>query len=348
VGGLPSVNMIGAGAMSKRLFDYCGRVLLLGLPLLSLPAVSAVAAEVYPARPIRIIVPFPAGGLVDTVARQVASRLADALGQPQLAVVIDNRSGASGTLGTDMVTKAAPDGYTLLMVVDAHAVNPHIYKKLRYNIFSDLAPISLMVKIPLVVVAHPSVPAETLKDLIALAKSKPGTLTYASAGGAGTAGHLAAEQLKFLAAIDIVHVPYKGGAPAIADLLGGQVQLSFIATSVTVPYVRANRLKAIVVSGSQRSSALPNVPSAAEAGYPQLDTGSWVGFLAPAATSREIVSKLSAKTAGILREPDIKSKLTEQAMEIVGSTPEQFGTFVRAEHDKWGRLIRDANLDIAQ
>ena len=334
--------------MSKRNMHGRGGVLCLVLMLWSLAGFDALAAEVYPVRPIRIVVPFPAGGLVDTVARQVAARMADALGQSQLAVVIDNRSGASGTVGTDIVAKSAPDGYTLLMVVDAHAVNPHIYKKLRYNIFSDLAPISLMVKIPLVVVAHPSVPADTLKDLIALAKSKPGSLSYASAGGAGTAGHLAAEQLKLLAGIDIVHVPYKGGAPAIADLLGGQVQLSFIATSVTVPYVRANRLKAIVVSGSQRSAALPNVPSAAEAGYPQLDTGSWVGFLAPAATPRDIVTKLSTKTAGILREADIRSKLTEQAMEIVGSTPEQFAAFVRAEHDKWGRLIRDANLDIAQ
>lgn len=334
--------------MSKRNMHGRGGVLCLVLMLWSLAGFDALAAEVYPVRPIRIVVPFPAGGLVDTVARQVAARMADALGQSQLAVVIDNRSGASGTVGTDIVAKSAPDGYTLLMVVDAHAVNPHIYKKLRYNIFSDLAPISLMVKIPLVVVAHPSVPVDTLKDLIALAKSKPGSLSYASAGGAGTAGHLAAEQLKLLAGIDIVHVPYKGGAPAIADLLGGQVQLSFIATSVTVPYVRANRLKAIVVSGSQRSAALPNVPSAAEAGYPQLDTGSWVGFLAPAATPRDIVSKLSTKTAGILREADIRSKLTEQAMEIVGSTPEQFAAFVRAEHDKWGRLIRDANLDIAQ
>ena len=310
--------------------------------------ITTVAAQDYPNRPIRIIVPFPAGGLVDTVARQVASRLADALGRPNLSVVIDNRSGAGGSVGTDIVAKSAPDGYTLLMIVDAHAVNPHIYKKLPYDIFTDLAPISLIVKIPLVIVAHPSVPADTLKELVALAKSKPGTLSYASAGGAGTAGHLAAEQLKLLAGIDIVHVPYKGGAPAIADLLGGQVQLSFIATSVTVPYVRANRLKAIAVSGNQRSSALPNVPTAAESGYPQLDTGSWVGFLAPGATPKAIVSRLSVQTAKILNDPDLRGKLTEQAMEIVGSTPEQFGLFVRAEHDKWGRLIKDAHLDIAQ
>jgi tripartite-type tricarboxylate transporter receptor subunit TctC len=318
------------------------------MALAALMFATAAGAQGYPNRPIRIIVPFPAGGLVDTVARHVASKLADALGQHGLAVVIDNRSGASGTLGTEIVAKSAPDGYTLLMVVDAHAVNPHIYKNLRYNIFTDLAPISLVVKIPLVIVAHPSVPANSLKELVALAKSKPGTLTYASAGGAGTAGHLAAEQLKFLAGIDIVHVPYKGGAPAIADLLGGQVALSFIATSVTVPYVRANRLKAIAVSGSQRSSALHNVPTAAESGYPQLDTGSWVGFLAPAGTPKAIVSRLSAETANILKDADIKGKLTEQAMEIVGSTPEQFGLFVRAEHDKWGKLIKDANLDIAQ
>ncbi len=316
--------------------------------LAALAFAAATAAQPYPNRPIRIVVPFPAGGLVDTVARQIASRLAETLGQRGLAVVIDNRSGAGGSLGSEIVAKSAPDGYTLLMVVDTHAVNPHIYKNLRYDIFKDFAPIALVVKIPLVTVAHPSVAADSLKELVALAKSKPGTLTYASAGGAGTAGHLAAEQFKLLAGIDIVHVPYKGGAPAIADLLGGQVQLSFIATSVTVPYVRANRLKALAVSGSQRSAALPGVPTTAESGYPQLDTGSWVGFLAPAGTPKPIVARLSTATATILKDADIRGKLTDQAMEIVGSPPEQFGSFVRAEYDKWGRLIKDAHLDIAQ
>jgi tripartite-type tricarboxylate transporter receptor subunit TctC len=333
--------------MTKSASDTFGGTFRRYAALAALMIAAAAEAQEYPNRPIRIVVPFPPGGLVDTVARLISSKLADALGQRGLPVVVDNRSGAGGSLGTEMVAKSAPDGYTLLMVVDTHAVNPHIYKTLRYNIFTDLAPISLVVKIPLVIVAHPSLPANSIRELVALAKSKPGALSYASAG-AGTAGHLAAEQFKLLAGIDIVHVPYKGGAPAITDLLGGQVQLSFIATSVTVPYVRANRLKAIDLSGTQRLAALPNVPTAAESGFPQLDTGSWVGFLAPGGTPAAIVSRLSTEVANILKDPDIRGKLTEQAMDIVASTPGEFGSFVRSEHDKWGKLIKDANLNIAQ
>jgi tripartite-type tricarboxylate transporter receptor subunit TctC len=333
--------------MTKPASDTFGRTFRRYAILAALAIATAAGAQEYPNKPIRVIVPFPPGGLVDTVARLISSKLADALGQRGLPVVVDNRSGAGGSLGTEMVAKSAPDGYTLLMVVDTHAVNPHIYRSLRYNIFTDLAPISLVVKIPLVIVAHPSLPADSIKELVALAKSKPGALSYASAG-AGTAGHLAAEQFKLLAGIDIVHVPYKGGAPAITDLLGGQVQLSFIATSVTVPYVRANKLKALALSGTQRSAALPNVPTMAESGFPQLDTGSWVGFLAPARTPAAIVTRLSTEVANILKDPDVRGKLTEQAMDIVGSTPAQFGAFVRSEHDKWGKLIKDANLNIAQ
>ena len=333
--------------MTKSASDTFGGTFRRYAVLAALSIATAAGAQEYPNKPIRVIVPFPPGGLVDTVARLISSKLADALGQRGLPVVVDNRSGAGGSLGTEMVAKSAPDGYTLLMVVDTHAVNPHIYRSLRYNIFTDLAPISLVVKIPLVIVAHPSLPADSIKELVALAKSKPGALSYASAG-AGTAGHLAAEQFKLLAGIDIVHVPYKGGAPAITDLLGGQVQLSFIATSVTVPYVRANKLKALALSGTQRSAALPNVPTMAESGFPQLDSGAWVGFLAPAGTSAAIVSRLSTEVANILKDPDIRGKLTEQAMDIVGSTPAQFGAFVRSEHDKWGKLIKDANLNIAQ
>ena len=207
--------------MTKSASDTLGRTFRRYAALAALMIAAAAGAQEYPNQPIRIVVPFPPGGLVDTVARLISSKLADALGQRGLPVVVDNRSGAGGSLGTEMVAKSAPDGYTLLMVVDTHAVNPHIYKTLRYNIFTDLAPISLVVKIPLVIVAHPSLPADSIKELVALAKSKPGALSYASAG-AGTAGHLAAEQFKLLAGIDIVHVPYKGGAPAITDLLGGQ------------------------------------------------------------------------------------------------------------------------------
>lgn len=332
--------------MTKPASDTLGRTFRRCAALAALTFAAAAGAQEYPNKPIRIVVPLPPGGMVDIVARHVSSKLADALGHRGLPVVIDNRSGASGSLGTDIVAKSAPDGYTLLMAADMHAVNPHIYKGLRYNIFTDFAPVSLVVKIPLVIVIHPSLPANSIKELVALAKRKPGELGYASAG-VGNAGHLATEQFKLLAGIDIVHIPYKGGAVAITDLVGGRVQLMFGALNVILPYIRANKLKAIALSGTQRSAALPNVPIMAESGFPQLDTGAWVGFLAPAGTPAAIVPRLSTGVANILKDPDMRGKLTEQAMDIVGSTPGEFGSFIRSEHDKWGKLIKDANLNIA-
>jgi tripartite-type tricarboxylate transporter receptor subunit TctC len=314
---------------------------------LGLALASAAAAQDYPSKPVRIVVPFPPGGLVDTVARHLASRLPDALGQRGSTVLVENRGGAAGTLGTGIVASAAPDGYTLLMVLDAHAVNPHVYKNLRYDIFTDFAPISILTNSPLVIVTHPSVPAKTVGELIALAKRKPGSLTYASPG-AGSSGHLAAEYFKLLAGIDMVHVPYKGGAPAIADLLGGQVHLSVIAATVPMPHIRAKKLRPIAVTGKQRSAVLPDVPTAAEAGFPQLDTGAWVGLLAPAGTAPAIVSRLSLAVGAVLKDPDIQAKLTEQALEVVASTPAEFGKLIRADYDKWGRLIKEAKLEIAQ
>ena len=315
--------------------------------LASLAMAGALGAQEYPSKPIRIVVPFPAGGLVDTVTRHVSSKLPDALGQRGLNVIVDNRGGAGGTLGTAVVASAPPDGYTLLTVLDSHAVNPHIYKNLRFNIFTDLAPIAIVASSPLAIVTHPSLPATSLKQLVALARSKPGGLSYASPG-AGSSGHLNAEYLKLLARIDMVHVPYKGGAPAIADLVGGQVHLSVIAASVPVPYIRTNKLRALAVSGARRSGALPDVPTAAEGGFPQLDTGAWVGMLAPAATPPAIVSRLSSAVAAVLKEPDIRATLAEQALDVVASTPAEFARLIRAEHDKWGKLISEVKLNLAQ
>ncbi len=310
-------------------------------------AAAAVAQE-YPSKPIRVIVAFPPGGVADTVARLVAAKLPEALGQPGQTMVIENRSGAGGVIGTDLLAKSAPDGYTLGVVIDTHAVNPHIYRKLPFDTFSGFAPVSLAATIPLAVMVNPSLPASSLKELAALAKSRPGALSYGSPGGAGTAGHLAAEQFKLIAGIDIVHVPYKGGAPAIADLLGGQVQLAIVAASGIVSHTRSGKLRALAVSGARRSPALPEVPTAAEAGFPQLDSGPWTGFLAPAGTPPAIVARLSREIARVLKDPAVSDKLTAQTMEIVGSTPEQFAAIIRAEHDKWGKLIKDANLNISQ
>ncbi len=308
---------------------------------------ASAAAQEFPARPIRIIVPFPPGGMVDVVARLTAAKLPEALGQRNIPVLVENRPGASGTIGTEAAAKSKPDGYTLVMVLDTHAVNPLIYKTLPYDTFKDLVPVSLTVKVPLVVVATPSLQANSMQELVALAKSRPGSLSYAS-GGAGTAGHLAAEQFKFLTGVDIVHVPYKGGPPAIADLLSGQVHVTLLAISGLLSHIRSGKMKPLALVGPQRSPSLPNVPSTAEAGFPQLDTTTWSGVMAPAGTPPAIVSRLSREFANVLRDPEVHGKLTGSAMEVVGSTPEQFGSLIRHEYDKWVKLVKDASLNLSQ
>ncbi len=309
---------------------------------LAVTAVASAQAQDYPSKPIRMIVPFPPGGVVDIVARQVSAKLSESLGQP---VIIENRGGASGSVGTDVAAKAPADGYNGLFVFDTHAVNPHIYKRLRFDTFADFAPVSLLVRIPLVIAVHPSVPAKSLRELVALARSKPDSLSYASVG-AGSSGHLAAEQFKLLADIKMVHVPYKGGGPATADLIGGQVPVAFLAAGVLMPHIRSEKVRAIAVTGTKRSAALPNVPTAAEAGYPQLDAGAWVGLVMPAGTPSAIVARLNSEVTKAIKDPAVAEKLSEQAMEVVGSLPEELALFVRAEHDKWGEVIKRANLNI--
>ncbi len=303
---------------------------------------SPVQAQGYPSKPVRLLVPFPPGGVVDIVARQVSAKMSENMGQP---IVIENRGGASGSIGTDVASKAAPDGYTGLFVFDTHAVNPHIYKSLRFDTLKDFAPVSLLVHIPLVIAAHPGVAAKSLPELVALAKAKPDSLSYASVGS-GSSGHLAAEQFKLLADVKMVHVPYKGGGPATADLLGGQVPLAFLAAGVLMPHIRAEKVKALAVTGPRRSPAMPDVPTAIEAGYKALDAGAWVGLVMPAGTPQPIVDRLNQEVVRAVQDPVVKAKLAEQAMEVVGGTPAAFGTFIRAEHDKWGWLIREARLNI--
>ena len=321
---------------AKHLFSFAA---LAGLTL-----AGNAAAQDYPNKPIRAIVPFPPGGVVDIVARTVGQKMSEALGQ---TLVIDNRGGAGGSIGTDAAAKAPADGYTILFAFDTHAVNPHVYKTIRFDTLRDFAAVALVVRIPLVVAALPAFPANSMKELAALARAKPGGYTYASVG-AGSSGHLATEQFKLLAGVDLLHVPYKGGAPAVVDLLGGHVNLATIAAGAAVPHLRAGRLKGLAVSGAQRSGAMPNVPTMTESGYPQLESGAWAGLLVPTGTPARVIARLNSEVLKAIKDQTTVARLAEQSIEVAGSTPEQFGAFIRSEHDKWGKLIRDAKLSITQ
>ncbi len=315
------------------------------LAVLGIAIAGGVGAQAFPSKPIRLVIPFAPGGVVDVTARQIGPKLSEALGQP---VLIENKSGAGGTLAADYVAKSAPDGHTLLVAFDSHAVNPHIYKSdLRYDTFKDLAPISFIGSIPLLLATSTAFPANDISAFIQVAKSKPGTISYASVG-AGSSGHLAAEQLKLLANVDMLHIPFKGGAPALSALMGEQVQLIVFAAGAGVPLVRGGKIKPLAVSGKRRSSALPSVPTMAEAGYPQLDSGAWMGLLAPAGTPAPVIARLNAELAKVLKDPDLIKKLADQAVDLSSSTPEELGSLIRTEHDKWGKVIKDAKLNVSQ
>jgi len=305
---------------------------------------TTVQAQPYPSKPVHLVVPFPPGGIVDITARQIGLKMQESTGQP---VVVENRSGAGGSIGTDFVAKSAPDGYTLLMAFDTHAVNPHVYKTLAFDTFKDLTPVSMVGRIPLVFASSASFPAKSIGELVKMAKAKPGSIAYGSVG-AGSSGHLAAEQFKLLAGIDMLHVPFKGGAPALTALMGEQVQLIVFAAGAAVPHIKAGKVRGLAVTGKTRSSALPDVPTMVEQGYPQLDSGAWMGIVAPAATPRPVIDKLQAEIAKAVKDPGIAARLADQAVELAASTPQEFGAFIRAEHDKWGKLIRDAKLDLTQ
>jgi tripartite-type tricarboxylate transporter receptor subunit TctC len=290
------------------------------------------------------MVPFAAGGVVDVTARQLGQKLSESMGQP---VVIENKAGAGGTIAAEFVAKSPPDGYTLLMAFDSHAVNPHVYKNLRYHTFDDFAPVSFVGSIPLLFVANQNMVAQDIPSLVRLAKGGQTKLTYGSVG-AGSSGHLAAEQFSQLAGISMLHVPFKGGAPAMSALMGDQVQMVIFAATAAVPLVAAGKVKALAVSGSKRSPALPGVPTMAEAGFPQINSGAWMGLLAPAGTPAQVVQKLNQEVAKALADPELNRKLGELAIQLSGSTPEELGAFIRNEHDKWGKLIKDVKLNLEQ
>jgi len=321
--------------------------------LAALVAVSAAhaSAQPYPNKPIRLVVPFPPGGTTDILARDVGQHLTEIWKQP---VVIDNRPGAAGNVGSDIVAKSAPDGYTLLMcTVSSHAINPGLYSKLPYDHIKDFAPVILVARVPNVLEVNPGVPVYTVADLIKLAKEKPGEINFASSGS-GTSIHLSGELFKTMTGVNMVHVPYKGSAPAITDLIGGQVQVMFDNLPSSLQQIKAGKLRAIAVTSAQRSPALPDLPTIAESGLPGFEATSWFGVLAPAGTPPAIVNRLNAEINKWLQSPDGKEKLLAQGALIdprgesvtAGGSPEQFAAFIRAETEKWAKVIKASGAKV--
>jgi len=303
---------------------------------------AAAQTDIYPARPVRLIVAFPPGGSVDVVARLVAPRLSESLGQP---VVIDNRSGASGNIGTEFAARARPDGYTLLIHTIPFVANVHLYSPMPYDALNDFVPIALLSSSPSVLVVHPSVPARSVGELLQLAKAKPGALNY-SAAGAGTNPHIAGELFNMLGKVDIVAVQYKGGGPALVAALGGEIGITFPNISEAVPHVSTGRLRALGVTGARRSAALPEVPTIAESGVPGYEFVTWHGVLAPRGTSREIVVLLNGKLRGVLRSPELSARFGQMGLDVIASSPEEFSAHLKNELEKWGRVIRERRMRV--
>ena len=310
------------------------------IALLALAVCGAAIAETYPARPLRFILPYPPGGGNDFVARVVAAKLAEAIRQQ---VVIDNRGGAHGIIATELTAKAPPDGYTIFMCGTGHALNPYMYKKLPYDSEKDFAPVSLAAVAPNILVLHPSVPATSVRELIALAKAKPGTLSFGSAGGGGNS-HLAGELLKQLADINIVHVPYRGTGPAATALLSGEVQMMFSTLPPVLAQIRAGRVRALAVTGARRTAAAPEVPTIAESGLPGYEATGWWGILMPGKTPPGIVAALNAEIVKVLSADSTKAQLTREGIEAAPSTPAQFAAHIRGEGLKWAPIIKAANI----
>ena len=300
-------------------------------------APSTSSGQGFPTKPIRFVVPFAPGGSTDTLARALGQKVSESLGQQ---VVIDNRTGANGNIGMEIVAKAPPDGHTIVLGYIANvAIGPSLYDKLPFDPVKDYEPITLLATSPNVLVAHPSVQATNLKELIALAKSKPGQLNYASASVASV-GHLTGELLNQLAGIKMVHVAYKGSGQAVTDLLGGHIQLMFSGFSSTLPHIKSGKLRAIAQTGEKRSPALPDVPTIAESGFPKFEATAWYGVHAPAKTPKPIVNRLNAEFVKALKLPDVRERLTSLGFEIAGSTPEYYGNYIKSEIKKWAKVVK--------
>ncbi len=320
-----------------------GLMLLLAATALAATAPTNAQRTAYPARPVRLVVPFPAGGTTDILARAVGQKLSEAWEQP---VIVDNRPGAAGNIGSELVARSAPDGYTLLMgTVGTHAINASLYAKMPYDNVKDFVPVILVAGVPNVLVVNPALPANSVQELIAYAKANPGKLNFASSGS-GTSIHLSGELFKTMTGVQMTHVPYKGSAPALQDLAGGQVQLMFDNLPSALALIKAGKLRALAVTSTTRAAAIPDVPTVAESGLPGFEASSWFGILAPAGTPAPIVAKINADVAKWLASAEGKEKLLSQGANAAGGTPEDFAKHIQAETVKWAKVVKESGAKV--
>lgn len=305
---------------------------------LALPGLAA--AQAYPDKPVRFVVPYPPGGGTDVIARIVQAKFQAALGQP---IVIENKGGAGGSLGTELVAKAAPDGYTVLFTLSSHTINPAIFSKLNYDTLKDFEPIGLVASLPQILVAGPQFPANTVAEMTALAKAKPGTVSFASVGN-GSPGHLAGELQALRIGTPLQHIPYRGGGPAVTDVMGGQVPTLWVSIPAAAQFVKTGKLKALAVSTVKRSAAFPDVPTMQEAGVPDFEVDSWYAMFVPAKTPRAVIERLNKALNTVVADPEVRAQLLNQGAEGVGGKPERLGQIVAAELPKWAKLAKDANI----
>ena len=299
-------------------------------------------AQSWPSKPIRYIVPFPPGGATDILARSMADKLGPALGQP---VIVENRAGAAGNLGTELAARAAPDGYTILMVTVAQSISETLYAKLGYNLMRDLAPVILVARVPNVMVVHPSVPARSVKEFVDYAKANPGKVNFASSGS-GTSIHMSGELFKLLTGVDIVHVPYKGSAAALTDLIGGQVSVMFDNLPPSMPHIRSGKLRALAITTTSRYPTLPDLPTMVEAGVPGYESSSWFGIMAPTGTPKDVIARLNAESQKIMAVPDVRERFDQQGAIASPGSPEDFDAFIRAEIAKWGKVVKASGAKV--
>ncbi len=322
--------------IKSAVFATCSLIAMLLWP------VQQAVAQAYPSKPIRIVVPYPPGGTTDILTRLLGQKLTEALGQQ---VIIDNRAGASGNIGAEVVVRSPGDGYTLLSASTVHTVNPSLYSKLAYDPLKDFTAVTLLAQVANILVVHPSLPVKSVKEFIAFAKKRPGQLNYSSAGN-GSAPHLTAEMFKMSTGVNIVHVPYKGAAPAMTDLLAGHVMLTFATAPSGVPHVQAGRLRALGVSSAKRIPALPNVPTIAEAGVPGYEAIGWNGLTGPAGMPQAVTDKLNIEVVKIMQNPDVSKRMSELGLEPRTSTPAEFSAFLKAEVVKWAKVVKDSGAKV--